>query len=56
MDIWTVLTIIGGLSFCLLGHQLARKAAGSSEAEQSQTLSSVGEPQPCGERHIETYR
>ena len=37
MEILTVVAIIGGVSLCLLGHQLVRQAAGSSDPEQSQT-------------------
>ena len=51
MEIWTVAAIIGGVSVCLLGHLLARKGAGSSEAEQSIAVGSGGEQQPIAERY-----
>ena len=56
MEIWTVVAIIGGVSLCLLGHQLARKAAGSSDPEQSQTVAWRNEPQPSEVRRMEEYR
>ena len=54
MEIWTVVAIIGGVSLCLFGHQLARKAAGSSDPEQSRTPAS--ELQPSGVRQMDKYR
>ena len=56
MDIWIVVAIIGGVSLCLLGHQWARKAAGSSDPGQGQTVASGEEPEPTGVRHMEGYR
>ena len=56
MDIWTVVAIIGGVSVCLIGHWLARRGAGRSEAEQSQSIGPGERQQPFSTGWLKEYR